>query len=167
MLQKMNKKIQVLVVGIAVVAIIFGGLIAYQLLNRTQSSITVTYYSPQSIVSSGQTTTTEFVVIFQYNRGSSGSNSFLINEKDFYLSQNGKPLIGTFISSNISDPIRTANGFILTSGQKEAWEPTFIVQGNITSYQLSYNGISNVHIEQADTPCPYSESELGQMDSNQ
>ena len=162
----MNRKI-ISIIALFIVTVGAVGLVAYQTLSpKTDNSqlITVTY-TPHSVASTdywyarSNLLVTHIVIDALFNSGKDvpfyaegstfgNSNSSVINSKDyplninaFYLTSNGQPL-STFVLTLNKSIIKThtASEMTILRGLE------FTVIGNVTSYQLAYNGTQNVKI---------------------
>jgi hypothetical protein len=160
----MNRKI--LAIALVLIVIVgVAGLIAYQTgsgngNNKSTELITVTY-TPHSIASTdhwytgSNSVVTDIIVVALFNsskdvplyagsslgdNASGSSKDYPLNINDFYLTSNGSPLSTYVVTVNNSTLVSSSSGIAVS----RAFD--FTVRGNVTSYQLSYNGTDNVKI---------------------
>lgn len=156
----MNRKIMsVVIVVIVIVGVI--GVIAYQTFGSSGSTlITVTYtthpITPDShwfISNSSTVTYIEVRAVFNSSKhiptveiGGTPANDSKpalpnsLNFNDFYLTSNGQPLTTYILTMGNTVVLNSTTGF----AQVRPFD--FTVRGNVTSYQLAYNGTANVKI---------------------
>jgi hypothetical protein len=160
----MNRKIITIVLVLIVIGVV--GVVAYQTFsgnNKNTELITVTY-TPHAIASSdhwyisNSSMVTDIVVDTLFNSSKyvplyaegttvSNSNSTSVNSKDyplnindFYLTSTGQPL-STYIATLNRITFENSSSGIAVLRTFE-----FTVRGNVTSYQLAYNGTQDVKI---------------------
>ena len=155
----MNRNIlSIIVIVIVIVGVI--GVIAFQMPGDSRPLITVTYtthsLTPDSHwFTSGNSTVTYIEVNALFNSskhiptievGGTPSNastpilSDTLNINDFYLTSNGQPLSTYILTLGNTKVLNSTAGFAVM------YPFDFTVRGNVTSYQLAYNGTSNIKI---------------------
>jgi hypothetical protein len=163
----MKRKILAIVLFVIVIVGVVG-LVTYQTFsgngnNKNSELITVTY-TPHAIASSdhwyisSNSMVTDIIVTALFNSSKDvplysegsyvGSNdssltyskNYPLNINDFYLTSNGNPLSTYIVTVNNSTLVSSSSGVAVSRTFD------FTVRGNVTSYQLAYNGTANVDI---------------------
>ena len=157
----MNKKVLAIIIGAIIIISGTIGVVAYQIFNKSSIPLITVTYTTHPIDSSSyrfinNSSTVTYIEVgaifncskhFGFTETKIASNSSelptipnSLNINDFYLTSEGHPLTTYILTMGNTAILNSTNGVSL----QQFFD--FTVMGNVTSYQLAYNGTEGVKI---------------------